>query len=124
MKRINVSDLGALGNELAKYKLDRRLALAQFNQAARLAWLGNAVLSPVDAENPAGGAWLLYLEPPDGLAEQCVAVDDELLRQIHILDAGQGAALAAVAGEGAKERAAELAALNGRDFHGERFPGS
>ena len=121
MKGIQITDLGALRNELAKYKKGKKLDLRQFNQAARLAWLGRAVLSPLDPEDPACKAWLLYLQRPEGLAEHCLVVDEDLLQYIHILDAEQGAHLAAIMEQGVKERAAQLDALNRRDFYLEKY---
>lgn len=90
MKGIPINDPGALRNELAKYKRGKKLDIRQFNQAARLAWLGRAVLSPLDPEDPDCKAWLLYLQRPEGLAEHCLVVDEDLLQFIHILDAEQG----------------------------------
>ncbi|MCZ7565214.1 MAG: hypothetical protein M5U08_16735 [Burkholderiales bacterium] len=48
-------------------------------------------------------------------------VDEELYQQIHILDAEQGAHLAAILAESVESRARELQALNGRDFYFERY---
>jgi hypothetical protein len=48
MKTIGVADLGTLKNELRKYKHGRKLDIRQFNQAARLAWLGLLTLSPLE----------------------------------------------------------------------------
>jgi hypothetical protein len=121
MKGVQIADLGALRNELAKYKKGKKLDLRQFNQAARLAWLGKAVLSPLDPEDPECKAWLLYLERPAGIAEHCLIVDEDLFQYIHIVDAEQGAALATIIGQGVKERAAGLDELNRRDFYYERF---
>lgn len=121
MKGIQITDLGALRNELAKYKKGKKLGIRQFNQAARLAWLGRAVLSPLDPEDAECKAWLLYLQRPEGLAEHCLVIDEDLLQYIHILDAEQGAHLAAVLELGVKERAAGLDALNRRDFYLEKY---
>ncbi len=121
MKGIRITDLGALRNELAKYKNGKKLDIRQFNQAARLAWLGRAVLSPLDPEDPECRAWLLYLQRPEGLAEHCLVIDEDLLQYIHILDAEQGGHLAAILEQGVKERAAGLEALHRRDFYLERY---
>jgi hypothetical protein len=121
VKGIQITDLGALRNELAKYKKGKKLDLRQFNQAARLAWLGRAVLSPLDPDDPGCKAWLLYLQRPEGLAEHCLVVDEDLLQYIHILDAEQGAHLAAIMEQGVKERAGQLDALNRRDFYLEKY---
>jgi hypothetical protein len=121
VKGIQITDVGTLRNELAKYRKGKKLGLRQFNQAARLAWLGRAVLSPLEPEDPECKAWLLYLQRPEGLAEHCLVIDEDLLQTIHILDAEQGAHLAAILGEGVKERAAGLDALDRRDFYLEKF---
>lgn len=121
MKGVQITDLGALRNELAKYKHGKKLDIRQFNQAARLAWLGKAVLSPLDPEDPACKAWLLHLQRPEGLAEHCLVIDEDLLQYIHILDAEQGAHLAAILEQGVQERAAGLDALNRRDFYLEKY---
>jgi hypothetical protein len=121
MKGVRITDLGALRNELAKYKRGKKLDIRQFNQAARLAWLGKVVLSPLDPEDPECAAWLLHLQRPEGLAGHCLVIDEDLLQYIHILDAEQGAHLAAILEQGVKERAAGLDALNRRDFYLEKY---
>jgi hypothetical protein len=121
MKGIQITDVGTLKNELAKYKKGKKLDLRQFNQAARLAWLGRIVLSPLDAEDPDCKAWLLYVQRAEGLAEHCLVIDEDLLQYIHVLDAEQGTQLAAILEQGVKERAAQLDALNRRDFYLEKF---
>jgi len=121
MKGIQITDVGALRNELAKYKKGKKLDIRQFNQAARLAWLGRAVLAPLDPEDPECKAGLLYLRRPEGLAEHCLVIDEDLLQFIHILDAEQGTHLAAILEQGVKERAAGLDALNGRDFYLDKY---
>ena len=121
MKGIQITDVGTLKNELAKYRKGKKLDLRQFNQAARLAWLGRVVLSPLDAEDPDCRAWLLYVQRPEGLAEHCLVIDENLLQYIHILDAEQGTHLAAILEQGVKERAAQLDALNRRDFYLDKY---
>lgn len=79
------------------------------------------MLSPLDPEDPDCKAWLLYLQRPEGLAEHCLVVDEDLLQFIHVLDAEQGAHLVAILGEGVKARAGELEALNRRDFYLDRY---
>lgn len=121
VKEIRLTDVGALKNELAKYKKGKKLDIRQFNQVARLAWLGSVVLSPLDPEDPENRAWLLHLEPPEGIAAQFLVVDENLLQRIHILDAEQGEHLAAILQQGVHERAGALEALNRRDFYFEKF---
>jgi hypothetical protein len=121
MKSIDIADVGALKNELRKYKLGKKLDISQFNQAARLAWLGRIVLSPLDPEDPDCRAWLLHLERPEGLAGEMLEFDAELLGRIHVLDAEQGGRLAEILREGFEARAKELDALARRDFYLGKF---
>lgn len=125
-RNIPIADLGALRNELAKYRKGRKLDIRLFNQVARLAWLGRIVLCPLDPEDSECKAWLLHLQPPDGLAATIIQVDEDLngmpfASQIHILDAEQGAALAAIFREGMEQRARDLESLAKRDFYFEKF---
>jgi hypothetical protein len=121
MKSIDIADIGALKNELRKYKLGKKLDISQFNQAARLAWLGKIALSPLDPEDPECRAWLLHLEHPEGLAEEILELDVELIGRIHILDAEQGERLAEILREGFEARAKEIEALAKRDFYLGKF---
>jgi hypothetical protein len=126
MKQIKLTDVGQLKNELAKYKKGRKLDIRLFNQVARLAWLGRIVLCPMDPEDPDCKAWLLHMQPLAGLAAEIIKVDEDLnglpfASQIHILDAGQGAALAEIFREGMEQRARDLQALEARDFYFEKF---
>jgi hypothetical protein len=121
MKSIDIADIGALKNELRKYKLGKKLDISQFNQAARLAWLGRIALSPLDPEDPECRAWLLHLEHPEGLAGEILELDVELIGRIHILDAEQGERLAEILREGFEARAKELQALSQRDFYLGKF---
>jgi len=120
-KTIPLTDVGSLRNELAKYKKGKKLDIRQFNQAARLAWLGRVVLSPLDPEDPENRAWLLHLERPEGIAAEFVIVDEDLFQRIHVLDAEQGEHLAAILRQGMHERADALEALNRRDFYFEKY---
>lgn len=120
-KTIPLTDVGALRNELAKYKQGKKLDIRQFNQAARLAWLGRVVLSPLDPEDPDNRAWLLHLERLEGIAAEFVIVDEDLFQRIHVLDAEQGEHLAAILRQGMQERADALEALNRRDFYFEKY---
>jgi hypothetical protein len=121
MKSLQVTDVGALKNELRKYKHGRKLDIRQFNQAARLAWLGRVTLSPLDPEDAECGAWLLHLERPEGLAGEILQLDEDLLGRMHVLDAEQGAHLVEIMKEGFQARAHEAGALNERDFYLGRF---
>jgi hypothetical protein len=117
VKEIKLTDVGTLKNELKKYKTGKKLGIPQFNQAARMAWLGKIVLSPLDPEDAECRAYLLYVPPPEGLAERFLDLDEELLARIHILDAEQGTQLAAILRDGVEARAKDIEALNRRDFY-------
>jgi hypothetical protein len=121
VKPINLTDVGALRNELNRYRKGKKLGIRQFNQAARLAWLGRVVLAPLDPEDPDCRAWLLYVQRPEGLAEHCLVIDEDLLAGIHVLDGEQGTHLAGVLELGVRERAAALETLNRRDFYLDRY---
>ena len=126
MKQIKLTDVGQLRNELAKYKRGKKLDIRLFNQVARLAWLGKIVLCPLDPEDPECRAWLLHLEALEGLAAEIIKVDEDLngmpfSAQIHVLDAEQGDALAAIFRDGMEHRARELQALQKREFYLEKF---
>lgn len=126
MKSIRLTDVGALRNELSKYQKGKKLDIRLFNQVARLAWLGKIVLCPLDPEDPDCKSWLLHMQPLEGLAAEMVKVDEDLngmpfASQIHILDAEQGSALAAIFREGMEHRAHDLDSLNRRDFYFEKF---
>lgn len=126
MKDIRIVDAGALKNELAKYKKGKKLDIRLFNQVARLAWLGKIVLCPLDPEDPECRAWLLHLQPLDGLAAEIIRVDEDLnglpfSSQIHILDAEQGGHLAGIFREGMAQRASDLGELAQRDFYFEKY---
>lgn len=126
MKGIKIVDAGNIRNELAKYKKGRKLDIRLFNQVARLAWLGRIVLCPLDPEDPQCKAWLLHLQPPEGLAAEIIRVDEDLngmpfASQIHILDAEQGAHLADIFRDGMQSRARDLQALEQRDFYFEKY---
>ena len=126
MKEVKIADLGQIRNQLAKYQKGKKLDIRLFNQVARLAWLGKITLCPLDPEDPACKAWLLHLQPLEGIARELIHVDEDLngqpfAAQIHILDAEQGAHLAAIFREGMESRARDLEALAQRDFYFEKY---
>jgi hypothetical protein len=121
MKTIKLHDVSELRNELARLRKGKKLEIHQFNQAARLAWLGRVVLAPLDPDDPACKALLLYCERPDGIAAELIEVDEPLYERIHVLDAEQGTRLKEILREGIEARVAELRALNGRDFYFDQF---
>ncbi|MDA8224417.1 MAG: hypothetical protein M0T86_00710 [Betaproteobacteria bacterium] len=121
MKSIKVTDVGAIKNELNKYKKGKKLDIQTFNQAARLAWLGKIVMSPLDPEDSECRAWLVYAQPLQGMEASFVDIDDSLYELIHIVDAEQGQYLADIMRAGLTARAEELDALNRRDFYFGKF---
>lgn len=126
MKSIKLADVGQLKNELNKYRKGKKLDIRLFNQVARLAWLGKIVLCPLDPGDAECKAWLLHLQPLEGLAAEIIRIDEDLngqpfTSQIHILDAEQGECLAQIFQEGMRERARALEALNQRDFYLGKF---
>ncbi len=121
MKSIKVTDVGTIKNELNKYKKGKKFGIGQFNQVARLAWMGKIVMSPLDPEDNQNLAWLLHVQPLDGLPASFIETDEELLTQIHIVDAEQGQYLAEIMRDGLTQRAHELENLNQRDFYFGKF---
>ena len=130
MKEIKITDLGQIKNKLAKYQRGRKLDIRLFNQVARLAWLGKIVLSPLDPEDAECKAYLLYMQPLEGIAREIITLDEDLngmpfVSQIHVLDAEQGERLAEIFRSGMEHRVRELEALNRREFYLEHFfPGA
>ena len=121
MKTIKVTDVGQIKNELNKYKKGKKLDIRHFNQVARLAWLGKITMSLLDPEDPEGRAYLLHVQPPEGLAEHFLNVDEDLMSQIHILDGEQGEYLTEILRAGLAERVAQFKALDQRDFYFGKF---
>lgn len=115
------ADAGVVKNALRRYTRGAKLPIAQFNQAARLAWLGKVALSPLDPADPECHAWLLHLERPEGLAGGILQIDEDLLGRIHVLDGEQGDRLVEILREGVAARAQDLADLDARDFYLDRF---
>ncbi len=121
MKTIKATDVGQIKNELNKYKKGKKLDIRQFNQVARLAWLGKITMSPLDAEDPQCEAWLLHLQYPEGLAEHFLTLDEDLISKIHILDREQGRYFAEILQQGIEERVSHLKSLDNRDFYFGKF---
>jgi len=124
MKSIKVTNVGDIKNELRKYKFGKKLDINQFNQVARLAWLGNIVMHPLDREDAETEAFLLYCDFPEGIAGREVDIDEELLGNIHILDGKQAAAIEAVARQGFVDREYLYKDLNRRDFYLDYYEGT
>ena len=121
MKSIKVTNLGEIRNELNKYKKGKKFDIHQFNQIARLAWLGKIVMQPLDPEDPETKSYLLYADFPDALAEHILDTDQELIGQMHIVDAQQGDALAEILRAGVEERAKMYQELSRNDFYFRHF---
>lgn len=121
MKNIQITDVGTIKNELRKYKKGAKLDINQFNQAARLVWLGKAVLQPLDPQDAECSAYLLFLDYPEPVAEKILNVDQDLIGHMHILDGVQGDALRTIYQEGFQARLSALEALSLRDFYFDRF---
>ncbi len=117
MKNIKLTDVGQIKNELNKYKKGKKLDIRQFNQAARLAWLGKAVMMPLDVEDPDTKSYLVYLDYPDPFAAHFLNLDDDLVGHIFILDAEQGHFLAEIVQQGVRDRAALHEDLDKREFY-------
>lgn len=121
MKSIKLTDVGQIKNELNKYKKGKKLDIRQFNQAARLAWLGKLVLMPLDLEDPDTKSYLTYVDYPEAFISHFVDIDDDLGGHIFILDAEQGRYLAEIVEQGVRDRAALYEDLNQRDFYFKKF---
>lgn len=121
MKSIKVTNLGEIRNELNKYKKGKKFDIHQFNQIARLAWLGKVVLHPLDPMDAECLAYLLFVDYPDHMAGHFIDIDQELLGQMHIVDGVQGDALAEVVRLGVEERSKLYQDLSRSDFYFRHF---
>jgi len=121
MKSIKITDVSQIKNELNKYRKGKKLEIRQFNQTARLAWLGKVTMMPLDPEDPETRSYLTYIDFPEGLSAQLLNVDEDLVGRIFILDAEQGAFMAEIVEAGVRERAALYEDLNRRDFYFDKF---
>ncbi len=121
MKNIKVTDVGQIRNELNKYKKGKKLDIRQFNQAARLAWLGKAVMMPLDTEDPDTKSFLVYLDHPDPFSAHFLNFDEDLIGHIFILDAEQAQYLAEIIEQGVRDRAALCQDLDRREFYFGKF---
>ncbi len=121
MKSIQVTDIGQLKNELNKYRKGKKLEIRQFNQAARLAWLGRLTMMPLEPEDPQTESYLVYVDFPEGLSAQLIQIDEDLVGRIFILDGEQGRYLAEIIEQGVHERAALYQELDRRDFYFGKF---
>lgn len=121
MKSIKVTNLGEIRNELNKYKRGKKFDIHQFNQVARLAWLGKIVMHPLDREDPDCKSFMLYCDFPDNFQNHFLDVDQDLVGQMHIVDGEQAEALTQILRLGMEERAGLYQSLRQRDFYFDQF---
>lgn len=121
MKSVRIDDVGTLCRQLDVYRHGKKLNITEFNQLARLAWLGKVVMQPLDPDDGECESWLTYVDYPDPLANHILELDAELLGHMHLLDGEQGNALVQILRQGVEERAAVLQELRQRDFHSPYF---
>lgn len=117
MKSIKVTNIGEIRNELNKYRKGKKLDIHQFNQVARLAWLGKLVMQPLDPQDAECLSYLVYLDYPDDLAFKILDTDQELQGRMHILDSEQGDALYDIMRMGFEERIKMHEDLSRSDFY-------
>ena len=121
MKTIKITDFNEVKNELRKYKIGKKLDINQFNQIARLAWLGKAVMQPLEPTDPETESMLVYVDYPDEMAQHFLNTDQDLIGHIHIVDKDQSKALIKTMELGVRERAALYQDLQKRDFYFNHF---
>lgn len=121
MKEIKVTDLGSIKNELRKYKSGAKLDINQFNQIARLAWLGKIVMQPLEPTDPTTKSFLVYAEDAGDFIEHFLRTDQDLSGRMLVVDGQQAEALIKVLELGVKERAALYMDLKQRDFYFTHF---
>jgi hypothetical protein len=117
MKSLKVTNIGEIRNELNKYKRGRKFDIHQFNQVARLAWLGRVVMQPLDPQDAETRSFLIYIQEPDELAAHFLNTDQELTGAMHIVDGEQAEALIQVLRSGVEERAKLYEDLSRSDFY-------
>ncbi|MDH5545654.1 MAG: hypothetical protein OEZ43_08680 [Gammaproteobacteria bacterium] len=121
MKDIKVTDIGAIKNELRKYKAGAKLDINQFNQVARIAWLGKLVMQPLDPMDANAKSFLVYVDDSGEFIEHFLRTDQDLLGRMHIVDGDQAQALIKVMEQGFAERSLLYQDLKQRDFYFEHF---
>ncbi|AOV16498.1 hypothetical protein BJI67_04905 [Acidihalobacter aeolianus] len=121
MKSIKISNLGEIRNELNKYKKGKKFDIHQFNQMARLAWLGKIVMQPLDPLDEKCESFLLYCDYPDEFQSHFLDPDQDLVGQMHIVDGEQALALSRIMQRGVEERALLYQDLRQRDFYFDEF---
>lgn len=121
MKSPKITNISEIRNELNRYKRGKKFDIHQFNQVARLAWLGRVVMQPLDPEDPQCGSCLLFVQEPEELAAHFLDTDQELLGAMHIVDGEQAKALIQVLRSGVEERAKLFEDLSRSDFYFRHF---
>lgn len=114
---IPLQDTGALKNELRRFQKGQKLTIQEFNKVARLAYFGYVVLNHLDPEDDSVTAYLMYLQPPEGLAGTVLDVYEDMPDSIRILDGEQGDAIADVIRQGIHERLDHLQRIENSDFY-------
>lgn len=121
MKTIKIKQVGNLKNELRKYTAGKKLDINQFDQMARLAWLGKLIFQPLEPTDPNCKSLMVYAEFPSEFQEHFLKTDDDLVGCMHIVDAIQGEALIKIMEQGVNERAVLYADLKQRGFYFDHF---
>ncbi len=126
MKSVKLTDVGEIKNQLNKYRKGKKFDINQFNQVARLAWLGKLVIQPLDPLDDDTNAFLVHCEFPEPLAERVMVFDKDgsgmdILGAMHIVDGEQGEALIRIMEEGFQERVRFYQELDQRDFYFSKF---
>jgi hypothetical protein len=117
MKSLKITNIGEIRNELNKYKRGKKFDIHQFNQVARLAWLGRVVMQPLDPEDPECKSFLMFIQEPDELPAHFLDTDQDLMGAMHIVDGEQAEALIQVLRSGVEERAKLYEDLSRSDFY-------
>jgi len=117
MKSLKVTNIGEIRNELNKYKRGKKFDIHQFNQVARLAWLGRVLMQPLDQEDPECKSFLMFVQEPDELPAHFLDTDQDLMGAMHIVDGEQAEALIQVLRSGVEERAKLYEDLSRSDFY-------
>jgi hypothetical protein len=117
MKSVKITNIGDIRNELNRYRRGKKFDIHQFNQVARLAWLGRVVMQPLDPEDAQCKSFLLFVQEPDELAAHFLDTDGDLAGAMHIVDGEQAQALIQVLRSGVEERARLYEDLSRNDFY-------
>ncbi|EHQ53190.1 hypothetical protein ECTPHS_10896 [Ectothiorhodospira sp. PHS-1] len=121
MKEVRISRVSDIRNELNRYRKGKKFDIRQFNQVARLAWLGRVVMQPLDPDDKDCESFLLYVEAPDPLTAHCLEPDEDLVGRMHIVDGQQALALVQILKLGMEERVRLYEELAHSDFYFRHF---